>query len=464
MHKLHLLIVTRGRPQQLMRLMNSIAGTANQPDLLDIYIYIDDDDHETLALIDHFKALPFAINPCIFPRIVSQGGMVESLIRECNADTGVYLPLPDDYIFGKQGWDTDILNAYWLFPDHYGLFYPIDPSVPAGQVTFLFLSAQWVKCLGKVATNFFPFWFDDNWVDEVAQMVQRKIPISTIMIPPGGRGQTPRMRNLPFWQNYYNCLFDERLNDAAKIRNAIWKSDENGIKSSEIMAAECFSKFAQSGSSSDESLLEMERNISPNFGEDRTTIPESYLKIEKTAVAKLQLKASYCLEIGDIPRAVGILATICKAYTANNECAQRFLEAQKQFPNAFRGNIAETQYRKVHHDPINPLLSIHTEKNHGKIFQPIQKGATAVQFDFGNIIQQAIAYAQLGEWSKCCDLLETCSRTSPQIFKQPNLCYTFAVALLRMGRKQEAYGLASQELRDNPKHQEAKNLLFLIRK
>jgi hypothetical protein len=33
-----------------------------------------------------------------------------------------------------------------------------------------------------------------------------------------------------------------------------------------------------------------------------------------------------------------------------------------------------------------------------------------------------------------------------------------------MGRKQEAYGLASQELRDNPKHQEAKNLLFLIRK
>jgi len=442
-----------------MALMDSIASTADSHELIESYIYIDDDDQETLSLLDRLKKLPFKVTPCIFPRLGSQGSMVEALIKECNASTGVYLPLPDDYIFGNQGWDSDILDAYWQFPDHYGLFYPIDPTVPAGQVTFLFLSAQWVNCLGKLATNFFPYWFDDNWIDEVAQMVQRKLSLTTIMIPPEGRGQTPRMRNLPFWQNYYNCTFDERLKDACKIRQAIWQTDQCGMEASEKNAAQCFLKLRQSGSASDESLLRMESALSPNFGEDREKIPNSYYLMEKAAVSKLKSKAAFYIKTGDIPRALGMHATICKAYSADQENREIFLSAVEKYPKAFLGNIAQTQYRKVYCQPENPLLQIDEQNKQGKIFKPIQISSSRMSFEPSGIVQQAVAHAQLGEWERCCYLLEACSRTVPQIFKQHNICHTFAVALLKCGRKKEALGLALQEIRLNPNNVAAKSII-----
>jgi hypothetical protein len=337
------------------------------------------------------------------------------------------------------------------------LCYPFDPLVPRGQVTLACLSVPWVQTLGRVMTEKFPYWFDDNWLDEVATMVQRKFPVDTIMVPLYGKGKTRRMRNLPFWQNYYSCNFDERYADAERLRALIWQGDEEGIAASRRYAEAAVLLPSASGQTADETLVQMETNLSAHAGEKREEIPASYWDSEGRAIRELRGKAEACLEGGDVPRALGMLATIAKAYRQIDDSVERLRALRAQFPGAFRDNIVETQYRRPLGPGEGPVTALEAPAAPP---EPAPRRAPAPgtnrQRQAVVLGQHAMNLMKAGEMKLAEGLLATAILTDDKL---PELRYGHALALVNLRRYADAIQAAEGELSINPAHDGARSLL-----
>ena len=449
--RLLLLVTTREEPEQLVAVLESAQRTAANPASLEVLLYVDDDDQKLLKAVEvgALSGFDFPVTPFVYPRPVAAGDIANRLAATCRGQTGVVLPIPDDYLFGTIGWDERLRDAYWTFPNHTFMAYPVDPIVPRDQVTFAFLSLPWVNALGRVSTDKFPYWFDDNWLDEVAQMVQRKMSLDMVMLTPAGLGKTRRMRNLPFWQNYYNCTFDERLADADTLRGVIWREDPQGIEASRRRAEGLYPILAASGSTPDDNLRAMERGCSPNWNEKPEAIPQSYWDVEAQAVRTLRQKAERYLEQGDVPRAIGMLATSEKAYRKIDDSSQRLAEVLRQHPRAFRGNIVETQYRPLLAvgAVVTDLDQLRRAPQTARVGRP--GDVTRLREEALTLGRQAVNYLNAGELRLAEGLLRTAILTDPGT---PDLHMALAVVLGRRGRTAAAIEAAHRELRDHPEN------------
>lgn len=111
-----ILLATRGRPWNLARLHSAIVDTAERPDLVDIWCYVDDDDPEG---IDAYKATEV---PAVFitgPRIRLAASW-NDLARRVTDNGDVYGPpythllaWGDDVMPETPGWDRLFAEASW---------------------------------------------------------------------------------------------------------------------------------------------------------------------------------------------------------------------------------------------------------------------------------------------------------------------------------------------------------------
>jgi len=86
----------------------------------------------------------------------------------------------------------------------------------------MILSAEWLAVTGRFSTGYFPFWFEDTWLDQIGQIIGRReqLPIKLGLI--GGKGKTSRMRNVAFWTGFYNHTLDERIHTAKELLQKIY--------------------------------------------------------------------------------------------------------------------------------------------------------------------------------------------------------------------------------------------------
>jgi FkbM family methyltransferase len=221
---------TRNRTLSLGDMLDSIQETCHQKKWVDIWLYIDADDHNTQKWISDIPSTKydFPIHYLIGTKPSSMGMMLNHLCDKCTTNPGTYIPCADDYIFITKYWDDIIRQGIESYPDRLALWYLEDSTAVPGQVIWIFLTAQWVNVTGRIITEFFPYWFDDNWLDQVSQLIQRKIKLDFKLQPQGGKGKTTRMRNLPFWQYFFCNTIEERIEDADRLRKAIYASDKEG--------------------------------------------------------------------------------------------------------------------------------------------------------------------------------------------------------------------------------------------
>ncbi|MFZ1983525.1 MAG: hypothetical protein WAU91_03875, partial [Desulfatitalea sp.] len=228
-----ILIPTRKRTEFLKGMCDSLEQKTQDKNQIDLWLYVDHDDEETRVFIEGgaLEAYSYKIRWIIGERTCSQGEMVNILWRNCDSGAGIYFPLPDDYCILTSAWDQVVRDAFNRSNSRILLPYVDEPVGAPGQMLLPIMSAEWINCLGRILTEYFPFWFDDSWLDEVAQQIGRRVKIALRMEPQqGGKGKTIRMRNLPFWHKFYLHMADERRLDADKLRRALYPTESEDYR------------------------------------------------------------------------------------------------------------------------------------------------------------------------------------------------------------------------------------------
>lgn len=117
--KISLLVPSRGRPKLLQGMLESVFATADEPEAVEVAVYIDDDDEETLPL----DLSQFNVRRIVGPR-QSMGTLNASCFAHSTGD--IVMLCNDDVVVRTQGWDTRILEVISQFPDQIYLLYPND--------------------------------------------------------------------------------------------------------------------------------------------------------------------------------------------------------------------------------------------------------------------------------------------------------------------------------------------------
>lgn len=199
--KLSISLGTRGRPQLLLA---TVGLTLRNAELAStrILIGIDDDDDDTIAAVQSsaFARCPQVV-VSIRPREDSRGEKADRVLTEAPAD--LYLVQADYTPILTPGFDRIVLQAASLFPDGIGCVY--SPLVNASFPGMQGVTARLAAMLGFIYPPWFPYWFIDHWLDDVARMIGR-VSFADINVechawrPPNTHG----LRDCRFWA----ALFD----------------------------------------------------------------------------------------------------------------------------------------------------------------------------------------------------------------------------------------------------------------
>lgn len=305
-----ILLGSRGRPALLERFFESVAATVTNPRRIEVAVYFDDDDLPTQQCVqDATTKYPFPVRPHSATTPAALGNIGNILWKTSPHRGGIFAPAVDDFVYSTVGWDEMILEAFSRYPDRVAMIYPPDPG-GAECATTPILSDQWLSLLGYFYVGYFPFWFDDVWIDEVAQMVQRRHPIPTIFLSPGGKGKTMRMRNLIFWQRFYLIMIVERLAAAKKLRKQLYPAGSEEFRNSELLGLQLAQSFIAKHDHSDESLFYIERDLRADTDWNDPRMLARYMSIETGAVNRLVHLLSIALrhnDSGTVGRILGAL-------------------------------------------------------------------------------------------------------------------------------------------------------------
>ncbi len=297
-NNMSLLLPTRARPNTLVNMLDSIQETVSKKKSMDLWMYIDNDDDLTIDLINNnLKKYDYKIYPFIGNNPSTQGMMFNALCEACTTNPGFYVLCTDDYVFVTKNWDEEIRNVSLLYPDRLALFYANDPIVSRDELTWPVVTAEWVNAVGFFFTEYFPYWFDDSWLDQVSQMINRKVRLDFKVKPQGGKGKTNRMRCLPFWQYFFCNTLDERIEDAEILRKIIYQDDMEGYLDNLNNSNKLIESFKQQANMfSVDSLIMMEKMYSAEPLDSRP--PLKYIKKEFDAIKLLYEKSKKYYDVG----------------------------------------------------------------------------------------------------------------------------------------------------------------------
>ncbi|SBW01476.1 hypothetical protein KL86APRO_11438 [uncultured Alphaproteobacteria bacterium] len=220
--RVSLVVTTRGRPQQFLEMAVSACGLIARPEETDLWVFLDEDDvtgRDLIATVNETPMAPF-VNWLIAPRQAALGQAQNIVCAAALETSGLVLGYPDDFRLASPGWDDILRHAYRECPGRLALHYIQDPTAQPEQITIMAASKEWIDTIGYFIPAHFPYWFGDNWLDEVSQLAGMKRRLDIVQVADGGKGKTRRMWNLPFWSRYYRLCRLERLRDALKLTEA----------------------------------------------------------------------------------------------------------------------------------------------------------------------------------------------------------------------------------------------------
>ena len=98
-----LLLPTRGRPNLVYRLFQSISKKTSLLDRIEVVLYIDEDDVESHAL----DSPDFHVVRIIGPKM-TMGGYNSTCLEKAQGD--ILMIVNDDMVFGTPGWDEKVIG------------------------------------------------------------------------------------------------------------------------------------------------------------------------------------------------------------------------------------------------------------------------------------------------------------------------------------------------------------------
>ena len=181
-----LLCPTRGRPDRVHTMLESIIITTDNPEYVEVLYYIDNDDNTKegyLETIDnlvkkhdvHFKkAEPYIGEP------ISISKSWNILAERCSGD--VLVMANDDEVWITKGWDSRLNEEIEKFPDDIYCIYFDDGGNHGKICCFPMVSRTWYETLGYFTPGIFKFIFNDTWIEYIARAIGRLHYIPDVLI------------------------------------------------------------------------------------------------------------------------------------------------------------------------------------------------------------------------------------------------------------------------------------------
>ncbi len=203
-------LATRGRPDLLAETVRRTLACIESPDTL-FLISVDRDDKAT---VDSLAALPSdkRILPLVMDREDSLGEKYNRALVFGPAD--VYLPMVDYAPHVTPGFDRKILDAAAVFPDGIGVVYNRMANASFPEINGV--THRLAEKMGFIYPPWFPYWFVDHWLDEIAKMIGR-ISWADVKLDRLKRPGTQDCRDLLFWTVLFDSLHVRRRKCARDI-------------------------------------------------------------------------------------------------------------------------------------------------------------------------------------------------------------------------------------------------------
>ncbi len=208
---LSIILAARKRPELLRRTVEITLQNIREQDTKFV-IAVDDDDPETVAVAQEFDGRDRII-VSVKPREDSFGAKYNRVLTE-TPDFSVALPMADYAPHITPGFDTKILEAASIFPDGIGVVYNHWANLSFTDIDGM--TAGLVKKLGYVYPPYFPYWFVDHWVDDIAKLIGR-ISFADVWLDKSKRPGTHDRREVAWWATFYDAGVVHRRNLARSI-------------------------------------------------------------------------------------------------------------------------------------------------------------------------------------------------------------------------------------------------------
>lgn len=166
MTKIALLCPTRGRPQQVYRMIQSVARTTTTPVMVSLYLSADDP-----ALPEYNK-----LNLTLDDDTISMVGPSSTTVHAWNTlaadlllkDVKLFMLAADDIIFETPGWDEALIKHYEGLENKIHVYHLRDSRDPTGTPHPI-VTREYIDAMGYMLPPIFLHWYVDTWTVAIAR-------------------------------------------------------------------------------------------------------------------------------------------------------------------------------------------------------------------------------------------------------------------------------------------------------
>ncbi len=210
---LSILLTARSRPELLRWTVETTVPNLRESDTRLIIAVDEDDTPETIATAKAMEGqFSSHVEASVMPREDSLGGKVNRILTVAPAD--VYLHMVDYRPHLTPGFDTKIIEAASLFPDGIGVVYSHMANLSFPEINAV--TAGLVRHMGYFYPPYFPYWFVDHWLDDIARMIGR-IAVADVKTDGARRPGTGDRREVAWWATFFDAGILHRRNMARSI-------------------------------------------------------------------------------------------------------------------------------------------------------------------------------------------------------------------------------------------------------
>lgn len=210
-----LCLPSRGRPELLRACIHN-AMKNSEVETTRIVVGLDTDDHDSLHLVELLKDQP-KIQVSVCERENSLGEKYNRCAAMVPAD--VYVLWSDDVCFASKGWDTKIIEMACMYDDSIGAVY--FGEIPGVFQPGIAVTDEFVKHMGFLSPPFFPFWWQDTWIDEISAMTGRILRADiSVACSQGLQKQSRGVLEIDFWAKVFDDTRPMRIKAANSIIDA----------------------------------------------------------------------------------------------------------------------------------------------------------------------------------------------------------------------------------------------------
>jgi hypothetical protein len=211
---LSILLTARSRPELLRWTVETTVPNIREPDTRLVIAIDADDTRETIATAWDLGKYP-GVDVSVLPREDTLGAKVNRILTIAPAD--VYLHMVDYRPHLTPGFDTKIIEAANLFPDGIGAVYSHMANLSFPEINAV--TTGLVQKMGYFYPPYFPYWFVDHWLDDIARLIGR-IAVADVQTDGTRRPGTGDRRDVAWWATFYDAGFMHRRKMAHAIINS----------------------------------------------------------------------------------------------------------------------------------------------------------------------------------------------------------------------------------------------------